>query len=131
MPATSAALVDCLKTIGQFGVSEHLETDLVARVLVVVEEVFLNTIKYGYAAECDRPVRLGLNQGSGRLTLTYEDEAPSFDPAAWSADGERSQLAPSLREGEAGLALLFGLADGVTHQPLQPGNRLVITFSAR
>ncbi len=131
MPATSAALVNCLETIGQFGVSEHLEPDLVARVLVVVEELFLNTIKYGYAAECDRPVRLGLDQGSGQLTLTYEDEAPPFDPAAWNADGERSPPAPSLREGEAGLALLFGLADSVTHHALQSGNRLVVTFSAR
>ncbi len=109
--------------------SEHLEPDLVARVRIVVEELFLNTIKYGYAAECDRPVRLRLEATPGSWTLTYEDEAAPFDPTGWDPGGDRPAAAISLLEGEAGLALLFGLADRVAYTPLNPGNRIAAAFA--
>lgn len=126
--ATKPALIASLATIDEFVAAEHLEPDLMARLLILVEELFLNTIKYGYRAECDRPVRLRLEAAPGGLTMVYEDEAGPFDPVAWWAGGDRPAAAQSLREGEAGLALLFSLSEHVDYTPLETGNRLTIAL---
>lgn len=129
MTATHRALLACLETIGDFGAAAKLAPDLVARARIVIEELYSNTIKYGYGGECDRRVWLGLSARGG-LTVTYEDDAPTFDPTPWAlpTDG-RPSAAESLREGEAGLALIFGLASSVAYEPRADGNRLVVVFA--
>ena len=134
LPATLGALLSCLQTIGDFGAAARLAPDLVARARIVVEELYSNTIKYGYGGECERRVGLRLRAADalgGSLTLTYEDDAPWFDPTSWN-DGLRSlSAAEALREGEAGLALMFGLASSVAYESVESGNRLVVVFEAR
>ncbi len=130
VPATRAALSTCLDGIGQFAEAGKLDADLTARLRIIVEELFLNTIKYGYGGECQRPVRLRLSHAAA-LTLIYEDDAPSFDPTRWTAAHDQSITVADLREGQAGIALLFGLASSVTYQGRTGGNRLVVTFDPR
>ena len=130
VPATRIALIASLETIGEFCTTANLRPEGAARVLVVVEELFLNTINHGYAAECERPVSLRLDVGSGALTLTYEDAAPRFDPIAWMSDGDRASATRSLREGGAGLDLLMGLSRQVIYEALEIGNRLTVVFEA-
>jgi len=126
--ARTSALIGCLTTIGEFCDARNLEPDVVARVRIIVEELFLNTIKYGYATECDRPVRLSLDAAAG-VVLTYEDDAPAFDPTSWTGHDGRREGEDALRLGEAGLDLLFGLATRVDYQARAAGNRLVVTFA--
>jgi len=130
LPATHGALLACLETIGAFGAAARLAPDLVARARIVIEELYTNTIKYGYGGECQRRVALRLSC-EGPLTLIYEDDAPSFDPTGWNEDGRVLSAAEALRVGEAGLALLFGLATSVAYEPRPAGNRLVVVFEAR
>ena len=59
-----------------------LPRDTTSRLQIVVEELFSNTIKYGYGGECERPVHLRL-RCSPRVELVYQDAAPPFDPTAW------------------------------------------------
>jgi anti-sigma regulatory factor (Ser/Thr protein kinase) len=131
LPATHSALLACLETIGDFGAAAKLTPDLVARARIVVEELYSNTIKYGYGEECDRRVWLRLS-AEGSLTVIYEDDAPTFDPTSWalsSGEGDgRPSAAESPREGQAGLALMFGLASSVAYEPRAEGNRLVVIF---
>jgi anti-sigma regulatory factor (Ser/Thr protein kinase) len=128
LPATHSALLSCLETIGDFGASAKLPADIVAKARIVVEELYSNTIKYGYGGECERRVWLRLS-AAGSLTVIYEDEAPAFDPTSWPMTGDgRPSAAESLREGEAGLALMFGLASSVAYEPRSEGNRLVVIF---
>ena len=134
LPATLGALLACLQTIGDFGAAAKLAPDLVARARIVVEELYSNTIKYGYGGECERRVGLRLSAADtvgGPLTLTYEDDAPSFDPTGRGEDTRTLSAAEALREGEAGLALMFGLASSVAYEPREVGNRLVVVFGAR
>jgi anti-sigma regulatory factor (Ser/Thr protein kinase) len=128
-PATKRALKISLEKIGQFCDSRNLPAEVIARVLIVVEELFLNTIKYGYGAECDCEVRITLDADRS-CKLIYEDDAPPFDPTEWRARVGPA-AADSLREGEAGIDLLFGLAATVSHQALEPGNRLEVTFATK
>jgi serine/threonine-protein kinase RsbW len=131
LPATRSALLSCLETIGEFGAAARLPADIVGKVRIVIEELYSNTIKYGYGGECDRRVWLRLSAAAS-LTVIYEDDAPTFDPTSWltpSPDGERRpSAAESLREGEAGLALTFGLASSVAYEPRAAGNRLIMIF---
>jgi anti-sigma regulatory factor (Ser/Thr protein kinase) len=126
--ARTSALIASLATIGEFCDARNLGPDVAARVRIIVEELFLNTIKYGYATECDRPVRLSLEAAPG-VILTYEDDAPAFDPTLWAGGDGRRAGEDTLRLGEAGLDLLFGLATHVDYQPREAGNRLVVTFA--
>jgi anti-sigma regulatory factor (Ser/Thr protein kinase) len=128
--ATRAALLTTLETIGRFALAGNLQPDIAARVRVIVEELFLNTIDHGYGGECPRPVRLRLGGGCP-CVLIYEDEAPPFDPGAWLAKDNRPAAVARLSEGEAGIAMLFGLSSSVTWEALPVGNRLVVTFAAR
>jgi serine/threonine-protein kinase RsbW len=128
LPATHHALLSCLETIGDFGASAKLAPDLVARARIVVEELYSNTIKYGYGGECERRVGLRLC-AEGPLTLTYEDDCPPFDPTSRNDGGRSLSAAEALREGEAGLALMFGLASSVAYESLDTGNRLVVVFA--
>jgi anti-sigma regulatory factor (Ser/Thr protein kinase) len=133
LPATHGALLACLETIGDFGAAAKLAPDLVARARIVVEELYSNTIKYGYGGECERRVGLRLCAAAahgGPLTLTYEDDCPPFDPTSWNDGGRSLSAAEALREGEAGLALMFGLASSVAYESRQSGNRLVVVFGA-
>lgn len=104
-----------------------INTDLVSRALIVVEELFSNTIKYGYGGECDHPVRLRL-AAQPRLTITYEDDAPPFDPIAWKAPDNEAVALEDRPEGQAGIAMVTGLCASAVYQPRDGGNRLVLTF---
>ncbi len=131
-PATMGALLTCSERIGHVCAAANLDPDLIARARIVLEELFLNTIRYGYGAECERPVRMVLNRGRGStLTLIYEDEAPRFDPIAWRERPDRTFAVDVLREGEAGLDLMFGLATSLDYEPTRVGNRVTVSFARR
>ncbi len=83
-PAKINALHAALDAIEQACNAWKIDISLVSRARIVVEELFSNTIKYGYGGECEKPVRLRL-QRDPELTLTYEDEAPAFNPLIWKA----------------------------------------------
>lgn len=103
-----------------------LPRDTTSRLQIVVEELFSNTIKYGYGGECERPVHLRL-RCSPRIELVYQDEAPPFDPTAWRDPAP--QAAPEERVGLQGIPLILGLAESVRYERLRGGNRLTLRFA--
>ena len=111
--------------IEQAGVGWNLAGTLPARLAIAVEELFSNTIKYGYGGACERPVRIVLAASGGTITLTYEDEAPQFDPT-----GFRPAVAVENRPpGQAGILMVLGLSRSAVYTALEPGNRLVLAFA--
>jgi anti-sigma regulatory factor (Ser/Thr protein kinase) len=125
-PATASGMVAALQTIEHSGRAWNLGADLVMRLCIIVEELFSNTIKYGYGRECDHPVRLRLLL-EPVLTLIYEDDAPPFDPTAWRHEAE--DLLPHERpEGKAGIKMVLGLSVSAVYQARDGGNCLVITL---
>jgi anti-sigma regulatory factor (Ser/Thr protein kinase) len=127
--ATMDGLFAALRALEQACNNWNIDTGLVSRALIVVEELFSNSIKYGYGGACEKPVRLRL-EARPRLTITYEDDAPPFDPTGWKAP-DNEALAPEDRpEGQAGIALVTGLCASAVYQPREGGNRLVMTFGS-
>ena len=122
-PASTPGLVIALKDIENFCGEQALPRKLVSCVLVVVEELFTNTIKYGYGGECERPVRLKLIANKA-LRIVFEDDAPPFDPTKDAPiPVNRPDEGP---EGHAGLTIVFGLATSAEHVRLPGGNRLTL-----
>jgi len=125
--ATMDGLFAALRALEQACNSWKIDSALVSRALIVVEELFSNTIKYGYGGECAKPVRLGLAP-QPRLTITYEDDAPPFDPTRWKAPDNEALALEERPEGQAGIAMVIGLCASAIYQPRDGGNRLVMTF---
>jgi len=106
--ATMDGLIASLEAIDHTGGAWNLDPGLVSRVQIIVEELFSNTIKYGYGEECDRAVRLHLSVGTS-LTIAYEDDAPPFDPTARARESDASIMDEDRPEGRAGIAMVLGL----------------------
>ena len=127
-PATMDGLIASLEAIDHTGATWNLDPSLVSRVRLIVEELFSNTIKYGYGAECDRPIRLHLSTDTS-LTIAYEDDAAPFDPTARARESDDSIMDEDRPEGRAGIALVLGLCASAKYLPRAQGNCLVMTFA--
>ena len=73
------------------GVSDFLEgfcADLAAgrqlclRLNLVLEELFVNTVRHGHGGGSDAPVWVTLDATPGTVRVTYEDTGPPFNPYA-------------------------------------------------
>ena len=127
-PATTQGLHAALTAIERFCAGRNLDADLVSRARIIVEELFTNTIKYGYGGECDRPVRLRLAVDPA-LTLTLEDEATQFDPTRWRPHPSADVPADQKPEGKTGIALVLGLARRVRYIARERGNCIEIEIA--
>ena len=127
VPATTRGLRAALQSLDEVCTARNVEADLISRVRIVIEELFTNTIKYGYGGECDRPVRLSLSAGRA-ITVTFEDEAPPFDPTAWTPAKNIDETPADRPVGQAGIALIQGLSTSVSYRPLPSGNHIAIVI---
>ena len=65
---------------------------------LVVEELFLNTVKHGHKGGSEAPVWITLSASDGEVSLTYEDRAPPFNPFAQATREMLEALAETRRE---------------------------------
>ena len=125
LSATTSGLHECLDRIEQSCAGWNLPRAMVARLRIVVEELYSNTIMHGYGGEAGGPVRLRL-RGEPSIELVYEDEAPPFDPTAWQPAGGAAQIGVV---GQKGIALILGLAANARYERLPDGNRMILGFA--
>jgi anti-sigma regulatory factor (Ser/Thr protein kinase) len=52
------------------------------RLNLVLEELFVNTVRHGHRADSAAPVWMALDSAEGSVRVTYEDTAPPFNPYA-------------------------------------------------
>jgi anti-sigma regulatory factor (Ser/Thr protein kinase) len=127
LPATAQGLRSCLASIGEACARRNLPPEMRSRLEIVVEELYSNTIKYGYGGESTRPVRVRLLCATP-VELVYEDEAPPFDPTAWLAQEPGQTPPPRDVVGRKGIALALGLARSARYERLRSGNRVRLRF---
>jgi serine/threonine-protein kinase RsbW len=76
-----------LRRIGAFVEGYCAETDLTRerclRLNLVLEELFVNTVRHGHRGECDAPIWVTLEAQPQAVQLTYEDTGPAFNPYAY------------------------------------------------
>jgi anti-sigma regulatory factor (Ser/Thr protein kinase) len=100
----------------------------IARILAVFEEIFTNTMKYGYRGRAGGRIRVQLG-GGDPLRLILEDSAPPFDPTRWDSAPDLAGDVTARPVGRVGIALVMGLTRSARWQPLAPGNRLTLELS--
>lgn len=70
-----------------FCAEEGVPRERCLRLNVVLEELFVNTIKHGKRGDGEARVWVSLDADADQLRLVYEDAAPPFNPYAWLASG--------------------------------------------
>ena len=105
-----------------------LAKDSTLRANLVVEELFLNTVKHGHRGGSDAPVWITLAATDGAVSLTYEDRAPPFNPFARGTREMLEALAETRREGGLGVILAHGLTATADYAYLFGRNRIRLTL---
>ncbi len=96
---------------------------------LVVEELFLNTVKHGNAGGSDAPVWITLSAHDGEIALTYEDRAAPFNPFSKATREMLEALAESRREGGLGVLLAHGLTARSDYAYIFGRNRIRLTLA--
>jgi serine/threonine-protein kinase RsbW len=131
----------------------------VLRLVLVLEELFTNTVTHGYPAGSEGPVWIAFAQRADLIEVTYEDAGPPFDPlgeVAGRPEDLRSRSRDSrarqddrcvrpedprvrpqdsgVDEGEPpggiGLAIVRGLSTSVRYARVGDRNRITLTVLA-
>jgi serine/threonine-protein kinase RsbW len=102
--------------------------DAMLRANLVVEELFLNTVKHGHNGGSDAPVWVTMIASDGRVSLTYEDFAPPFNPFASARREVLEALASTGREGGLGVLLAQGLTATADYAYVYGRNRIRLTL---
>ena len=95
---------------------------------LVLEELFLNTVKHGHRGGSDAPVWITMEAADGSVSLTYEDRAPPFNPFARGTREMLEALAETRREGGLGVILAHGLTATADYAYLFGRNRIRLTL---
>jgi len=106
-----------------------LPRDSTLKANLVVEELFLNTVKHGHRGGSDAPVWITLAARGGRVDLTYEDHAPPFNPFAAGTREMLEALASARKEGGLGVILARGLTASADYAYLYGRNRIRVTLA--
>lgn len=96
---------------------------------LVIEELFLNTVKHGHRGGSEAPVWITLSASGGEVSLTYEDRAPPFNPFAAATREMLEALAETRREGGLGVILAHGLTASADYAYIFGRNRIRITVA--
>ncbi len=107
----------------------RVERDSCLKANLVIEELFLNTVKHGHRGGSDAPVWITLSAEGERVSLTYEDRAPPFNPFASATREMLEALAETRREGGLGVLLAHGLTATTDYSYLFGRNRIQLTLS--
>jgi anti-sigma regulatory factor (Ser/Thr protein kinase) len=128
LPATTGGLRSGLDSIEEACAAGNIPRDTRSRLVIALEELVSNTIKYGYGEESQRPVRVRL-RWRPPIELVYEDEAPPFDPIVWLAESQQGAPPADDVVGRKGVALVLGIARSARYERLPGGNRLTLRFA--
>jgi serine/threonine-protein kinase RsbW len=83
------------------------------RLLLLIEELFANTVTHGHGVDSDAPVRLVLTVTPSAIAVEYEDTARPYDPfASFAAPAEPMDL-EDRPIGVLGVTLIMTMAEDV------------------
>jgi len=96
---------------------------------LVLEELFLNTVKHGHRGGAAAPIWITLSASDGEVSLTYEDFAGPFNPFSQATREMLEALAETRREGGLGVLLAHGLTATADYAYLFGRNRIRLTLA--
>lgn len=124
--ASAAALPRLIAFAETFAAGCGLPASEKSRLLLILEELFTNAVRYGYPPGA-RPGRIAvaLTAGPGRIEIDFTDDGAPFDPLAQPAP--RLDRPPRERPpGGLGLHILRALADEAGYRRARGRNHLLL-----
>ncbi len=107
----------------------QIERDTGLKANLVIEELFLNTVKHGHRGGSEAPVWITLSASGGEVSLIYEDRALPFNPFAAATREMLEALAETRREGGLGVILAHGLTASADYAYIFGRNRIRLTIA--
>jgi anti-sigma regulatory factor (Ser/Thr protein kinase) len=105
------------------------ERDDCARVVLLLEELFTNTVVHGHGGDSDESVHLSFELAEGRIALTYEDMAPRHDPFAVVRPPCESSSVEERPVGGLGVVLVSTMADRVGYAHIRGRNLISVVMT--
>ena len=115
--------------VEEFCRAAQVDRDSGLKAALVLEELFLNTVKHGHRGGSDAPVWIQLTASGGEVSLTYEDRAAPFNPFSRATREMLEALADTRREGGLGVLLAHGLTSSADYAYLFGRNRIRLTLA--
>jgi serine/threonine-protein kinase RsbW len=110
------------------------ERGAIDRLILVLEELFANTVEHGYSGLADpsaeRPVWLTIAPVIGRIEVVYEDAGPEHDPFTRAAAPDYTGPVDSWQIGGVGVALVIRLGRNVRYERTAGRNRISFAILA-
>ena len=129
-PSRLEALKAARAFLESFCADAGVERQPCLKLNLVVEELFLNTVKHGHRGGSDSPVWITLASEAGTIRMTYEDHAPPFNPFASATREMLEALADTRREGGLGVMLANALSTQSDYAYLFGRNRIRLALPA-
>ena len=111
-----------------------LERVAIDRLILVLEELFANTVEHGYSRLAEpsggRLVWLTIVAAMGRIEVVYEDAAPEHDPFTRAAEPDYTGPVDSWQVGGLGVALVIRFGRNVRYERTEGRNRIYFTTLA-
>lgn len=122
------ARMDAFPSVRSFieGVGEaaRFGRDDSARLVLLIEELFTNTVLHGHGGDSDAVVHLAFEVAEGRVALAYEDAAPPHDPFATRPPPPERPPIEDRPVGGLGVVLVSGMAERVEYSYAGGRNRI-------
>jgi anti-sigma regulatory factor (Ser/Thr protein kinase) len=99
------------------------------KILLIVEELFTNTVTHGYRKESESPVWLAFEPVADGFTLRYEDAAPPHNPFGEFRPMDTTALIARQPVGGLGLKLIRSLARDAGYSREGERNCIRMTFA--
>ena len=132
-PARMAMLAQTAAFVETFCAAQGVSPEDALRAVLVVEELFTNTVAHGHRGDSDAEVTLALTRMPDALALRYEDAAPPFDPLRRidTAADTLSRPVEARPVGGLGIHLVGRYASGARYAYEDGRNRLWLTLAVR
>jgi serine/threonine-protein kinase RsbW len=128
-PARFSALAEIKSMLDAFGAKAALAHEDLMRLTLIVEELFINTVSHGHGADCDAPVTLALRSTRARVTLTYRDCAPPFNPLTASHSTDVESNVEERRIGGLGVLITLAMSRHARYSFTEGRNQVELTLS--
>jgi serine/threonine-protein kinase RsbW len=128
-PARMDSMQDIRKFVEESGIAAGLKREDTLKLLLIVEELFTNTVMHGYGGESDAPVWISLEAAPTGLRLGYEDEAPAHDPLSSFTPMKTSVMLNEQPVGGLGVKLIRKLATDLSYSRERDRNCIRLTFA--
>src|SRR5260370_38194865 len=130
-PARMDSMAEIRTFVEDAGTTAGIGREDCLKVLLIVEELFTNTVTHGYREKSESPVWIAFDPCDKGFTLRYEDAAPPHNPFGEFRPTDTAVLLAQQPVGGLGLKLIMSLVREAGYSPEGERNCVRLKLSVR